>query len=141
MSLDENKAIVRRLFEEVYNQNNLAVCDEIQEPDYAAFQHEWMRALRTAFPDLHATIHDLIAEGDRVVAWVTISGTHQGPLEGELISWLTDPLPPTGKRFEADGIFIYPIVNGKLVLNHHGVADWLTFLRQLGALPSPSTAS
>ena len=80
----------------------------------------------TAFPDLHFTIEDLIAEGGTVVVRFTTRGTHQGTLMG---------IPPTGKQVSGTGMFIDRIVNGK------GVEQWfnsdiLGLLQQLGVLPS-----
>lgn len=141
MPIDENKTIVRRFFDEVYNHNNLAVCDELQEPEYATFQREWIPMLRRAFPDLHVTVDDLVAEEDKVVAAITVRGTHEGTLSGELIQWLTDPVPPTGNRIEVKGIFIYPIVNGKIAAVREGIGDWLALLQQLKVIPSPITTS
>ncbi|MCB0144029.1 MAG: ester cyclase, partial [Caldilineaceae bacterium] len=67
MSTETNKAIVRRLWEEVWNQGNLSVCDEIFDADYAAHEKGFVPVLRAAFPDLHFTIEDMIAEDDKVV--------------------------------------------------------------------------
>ena len=81
----------------------------------------------TAFPDYHEEVHELIAEGDRVVVHLTISGTQQG-------QW--GLLSATGKRAEFDEIVILQIRDGK-VLRQRGVVDNLSALRQLGAVPSP----
>jgi predicted ester cyclase len=136
MSVEVNKALVRRLFDDVYNERTLAVADEIQDAGYAGFEKPWVELWLAAFPDLHMTIDHLFGEGDQVVAAVTVRGTHRGELTGDLIQWLTKPLPPTGNRIEVHGIFIYRIVDGKLSFNdRYGVADWLTLLRQLGTIP------
>ncbi len=66
MSIEKNKAIVRRLWEEVWNQNNLDVCDEIFDAEYAEHEKGFAPVLRRAFPDLHFTIEDMIAENDKL---------------------------------------------------------------------------
>ena len=81
----------------------------------------------TAFPDYQEKVHELIAEGDRVVVYLTISGTQQG-------QW--GSLPATGRRAHFDEIVILQIGDGK-VLRQRGIADNLSALRQLGAVPSP----
>jgi len=80
---------------------------------------------RTAFPDVHFTIEDQIAEGDRVVTRWTARGTHQGPLVG---------IPPTSKQVTMSGIAIYRLVDGKIV-EQWGVNDMLGLLQQLGVVP------
>jgi predicted ester cyclase len=81
-----------------------------------------------AFPDLHATIDDLIAEGDKVVDRMTCEGTHQGFFMGA---------PPTGKRVKWSFIDINRIVDGKVV-EHWAEADTIGLLHQLGLVPPPS---
>jgi hypothetical protein len=63
MSVEANKALVRRLFDEVYNQGNLAVVDEIQDSGYANFEKPWVTLWRVAFPDLNMRIDHLVGEG------------------------------------------------------------------------------
>ena len=84
-----------------------------------------------AFPNLHFTFEDLIAEGDKVVVRETMSGTQQGELMG---------IPPTGKQFSVTGIEIYRFEGGKIV-EHWLESDMLGLLQQLGALPSPAQTS
>ena len=136
MSTEDNKAHVRRGFEAV-NQKNLAVFDELLIPDVvfhnASTTMEGLEAYKqflsmyiTAFPDLHFTVEDMIAEGDTVLARFTTRGTHQGNLMG---------IPPTGKQMSGTGMFIDRIVNGK------GVEQWfntddLGLMQQLGVIPT-----
>ena len=136
MSTEDNKAHVRRGFEAV-NQKNLAVFDELLTPDVVFHNasttmqgleayKQFLSMYMTAFPDLHFTIEDMIAEGDTVVARFTTRGTHQGNLMG---------IPPTGKQVSGTGMFIDRIVNGK------GVEQWfntddLGLLQQLGVVPT-----
>jgi predicted ester cyclase len=83
--------------------------------------------LRAAFPDLHFTIEDQIAAGDRVVTRWTANGTHNGEFQG---------ISPTGKQITIAGIDIDRLANGKVV-ECWPVADELGLLRQLGAIPAP----
>ena len=135
MSTEDNKAHVRRGFEEV-NQKNLAVFDELLTPDVvfhnasATMQgleayKQFLSMYMTAFPDLHFTIEDTIAEGDTVVARFTTRGTHLGNLMG---------IPPTGKQVSGTGMFIDRIVNGKAVEQWFNTDD-LGLLQQLGVIP------
>jgi len=142
MSLEENKALVRQFFEEIYDLNNLVICDTILDAEFAAFEKQWVPVWRTAFPDMRMTVDNTIAEGDQVVAAVTMRGTHTGELKGEPVRWLTEGLAPTGRQVEINGIFTYRIANGRLLNDGHGgIADWLTLLRQLGAVPIPAETS
>jgi predicted ester cyclase len=84
----------------------------------------------TAFPDLHLTIEDLIAEGDKVVDRQTARGTHQGTFMG---------IPPTGKQITVTAMNISRIVGGKIV-EHWVELDTLGMLQQLGVVPMPGQA-
>ena len=132
MSLEENKAIVRR-FVEAYNKENLDLLDDLLAPDY--FDHtnqvgpEGLKQLIEmafkAFPDYHETIEDIIAEGDKV--WIRVSvntGTHTGEFMG---------LAPTGKKLTIEMVDIFRLVDGKIV-EYRDVTDRLDFLRQLGVI-------
>ena len=85
-------------------------------------------ALWAAFPDLQATIHDQVAEGDKVVTRKKLSGTHDGPFMG---------LRPTGNRVSFEVIEILRLAEGK-VLERWCVVDQLALLRGLRSLPKPS---
>ena len=140
MSTEQNKAIARRFLEEVFGQGKLAVADEIVAPDH--FDHgpgtlpgmppgpEGSKLLvtvyRNAFPDIHFTIDEQIAEGDKVVTRWTGFGTHKGGLAG---------IPPTGKSATVTGIGVDRIVNGKIV-ESWGVFDQFGMLQQLGVIPA-----
>ncbi len=142
MSTEENKAIVRRGIEEFANQGNFAAIDELVASDYvfhapglpALHGHEGFQQMvmmpRTAFPDLHFTIEDLIAEGDKVVTRFTARGTHRGELMG---------IPPTGKQVSFPGILISHISKGKIV-EEWEISDALGMLQQLGVVPPPGQA-
>jgi steroid delta-isomerase-like uncharacterized protein len=110
--------------------------DELVEPDAqirtplqieatgAQLLKEVFGRLIKAFPDLHITVEDLIAEGDKVVARDSVTGTHQGEYMG---------IPPTGKSITYNEIFIVRFVNGRIA-ETWGVVDVLSQMRQLGAI-------
>jgi predicted ester cyclase len=142
MSSAKNKALVLRFWDEIWNKRNVALAHDILPLDYAAFEIPWVELWHAAFPDFRVTVNELVAEGDTVVSRVTIRGTHRGELKGELVRWLTEPLPPTGKRMEIDGIWIFKVTDGKMLrAETRGVADWLGLLRQLGAETTPADNS
>ncbi len=136
MSAEENKTVIRRLVEEVYNDNNLDVLYELVAQDMAnhsavpehqhgieGFKHvnRWVRA---GFSDAHYEIEDMIAEGDMVACRITVSGTHDGDFQGT---------PPTGKRFSVDHVHWHRLADGKLV-ERWAVRDDLGAAQQLGML-------
>jgi steroid delta-isomerase-like uncharacterized protein len=139
MSADENKAIVRRWFEET-DRGNVDIVEELCAPQYldhapplrgmpsgSAGVREANRQLRTAFPDTIHIIEDQIAEGDMVVTRLRGRGTFVNDILG---------IPANGKVVEITGISIHRLVNGKLV-EHWANADLLSFMQQLGAIPAP----
>ncbi len=130
MSLEENKAVVRKWIES-YNNRNLDF-DEFIAIDY--FDHanqvgrEGLMQLfemgLKAFPDWHETIEDIIAEGDKVWVLLTYSGTHTGEFMG---------LAPTGNKITTRAVDIYRIVNGKLA-EYWNVTDNLHLFKPIGAI-------
>ena len=135
MSIEENKNIVRR-YQEIYNSNHLDALDEVVSenlltprimpgiPTGIAGAKAAHGIMLTGFPDYQTTIDDLFAEGDKVVARITMTGTHQGDFMG---------IPSTGKHVSFTGIYIARIANGKIV-EHWGEEDGVSLLQQLGAL-------
>lgn len=134
MSAEANKAIVRRYYEELWNQWNLRVADELIDAGISfsgslgvtvkgleGFK-QYVTLVRRAFPDFHNTIEDLIAERDRVVARLTYHGTHRGELFG---------IPPTGKQVTYAGIAIFRIAEGKIV-DGWVLGDMYGLMKQLG---------
>jgi steroid delta-isomerase-like uncharacterized protein len=136
MSIEENKAIVRRWIEEL-NKRNLEVLDELVAPNF--FHPTWQlrgpegykqffTTMLKGFPDLHETIEDIIAEGDRVWHRFKCMGTHAGEFGfGEI------RLAPTGKKVTWTGVNFWRIVDGKVV-QKESVYDMLDFLMQLGVI-------
>lgn len=140
---EENKALARRVVEEVWNRGNVAVVDETFASDYTEHNprpgqevgidgyKSGVSMMRTAFPDLHLDLQDIIAEGDRVAIRYTLHGTHEGDLIG---------VPPSGNSVSSDGMVFARIHDGKVV-ERWGVQDMLALLQQIGALPAPASAS
>ena len=137
MSAD-NKAIVRRLYEEVWNKRKLEVINEIISPSHAlqasnifgssigpeAYKRNVLLFF-AGYPDLHWTIEDTIAEKDKVVACWTISGTHKGDYLG---------VPATNKKVSVEGITIHQITNGKIMDSYVSWDIW-GMMQQLGVVP------
>jgi len=133
MSLEKNKAIVRRLFE-TFNKQDLALLDELIAPDYVDHPRK-LRGLESykqhltifykSFPDTRETIEDIIAEGDKVCIHLKGTATHTGEYRG---------LAPTGKKTTWEAVIIYRIVDGKIVEMLAAVSDELDFLKQLGVI-------
>jgi predicted ester cyclase len=137
MSVDENKALFRRTYEELLNVGDLSVADQLVASEFINHEAppgrdrgpESMRGLavmlRTAFPDLHFEIEQLVAEGEVVAGRLTMSGTHEGPLMGT---------PPTGRSVRQEHMHFVRFEDGKAV-EHWGVRDDLGMLQQLGLVP------
>jgi predicted ester cyclase len=133
MSTEQNEAIARRYYEEVWDKGNLAEVDELVAPNIVL--NEWAPGLeglkkvitstRSSFPDLHYTLEDIITAGDKVVIRFTFHGTHKGEYRG---------ISPTDKQVMYTGIGIWRISGGKLV-EHWSNVDLLGLLQQLGAVP------
>jgi ketosteroid isomerase-like protein len=143
MSADENKAVVLRFYEELWNGRKVETADEIIAADCLTHQlragvddegtprppvliKQHVAAWLAGFPDLHFTIEQIIAEGDRVVSYSRMRGTHTG-------TWLG--IAPTGRSVSFPLIVIQRISGGKIA------EDWvlvesLGFYQQLGLLPA-----
>jgi len=139
MSTEENKAVGRRLVEEVLNKGNVAAVDEYFAADYVDHSvppgippdreglKMFFTAFRAAFPDLHYHIDDEIAEGNMLVHRLTGHGTMQGEFQG---------MPATGKHATWSEIHIGRLAGGKLA-EHWANVDQLGMLQQLGLAPMP----
>ena len=140
MSTEQNKALIRRIFEEGLNQNKPGVFDELLAPDFMIYGapvemqpgpegfRQAMGAFRKAFPDLHVTFEAEFADGDYVFHRGYTTGTHKGEFQG---------IPPTGKQFKINSIDIWHVVNGKAVANWVQM-DMLGLMQQLGVVPMPA---
>ncbi len=113
MSTEDNKKIARGMTEEPWNEGKLETLDEVCAPTYrlqgqgrVEVLKQEIAAHRRAFPDLHMTIEEMVAEGDTVVSRWSMRGTHQGPFED---------IAPTGKPVTASGLSIFHFAGGKIV--------------------------
>ncbi len=134
---DDNKQLVRRALEEIYAKGDLELVEELVHPDFADHDpahpdqpmgpesvRETVRNLHGMFSELRFEVEDEIAEDDRVVQRVTMSGRHTGPLMGR---------EPTDRAFAVRHVNIWRIADGKIA-DHWGSRDDLGLLNQLGLL-------
>jgi steroid delta-isomerase-like uncharacterized protein len=143
MAAEQDKALIGRFVDEIFNRGNMSLADEVMTPDFV--EHEQLppgipsgregvkvlaSMMRSAFPDFKATIEDIIAEGDKVVIRMTWSGTHKGEFMG---------IPATGKRVSIGVIDILRMDGGKCV-EHWGQMDSMGMMQQIGAIPAPVEA-
>ncbi len=137
MATEVNRAVVRRLMNEAYTRpevhNELVADDYVGHfpPNPTLHGPEGLKRFNaqavTAFPDAHAAIEDLVAEGDEVVVRWMLRGTHEGELRGGI--------PATGRRVQVSGITISRLKDAKVVENW-GNYDLLGMLQQLGVIPA-----
>jgi len=140
---EENKAIVRRLMDEVWTKGNLPLVDQIisvnykhhdsSTPDFGPGpegEKKRVTLYRSAFPDLQFNLDDVIAEGDTVLVRWSSHGTHRGPLSG---------IAPSGKKANVSGMTLARFAGGKMV---EGWVNWdaLGLLQQLDVVPAPFKA-
>jgi steroid delta-isomerase-like uncharacterized protein len=136
--VEANKELARRFFHAAWNEGDMQMIDELTKPD--AIDHSTVKGktetgsesfkqivsmFRAAMPDIHLTIEDEIAEGDKVVHRWSLHGTHTGELMG---------VPPTGKQVAFTGTTIVRIKDGKITERWANV-DELDMLQQLGVVP------
>jgi steroid delta-isomerase-like uncharacterized protein len=136
MSTETNKAIVRRYFDQVLNEQQhdlaeefLAETIELHGTDLAPgleVVKQWLTMFAAAFPDGHYTVEDVVAEGDRVVARTTFNGTHKAEMQG---------IPATGKAVSVPSITIFSLDNGKIAEGWL-INDNLGMMQQLGIIPA-----
>ena len=139
MPTGRTESLIHRLFDEAFNQGQIALVDELLSPNH--FTHtafggaphgpqglKWLIVMfRTAFPDLHCTIEDEIREGDKVAACWLMRGTHQGLFLGN---------PPTFRQVKIQGIVFARTAHGQIVEDWI-LADQMDILQQLGIVPPP----
>ncbi len=140
MTVEQNKEIARRFVEEVFNRGNFGVLDQLMAPNFV--EHEQLPPgipsthegavqlfgmLRSAFPDLTASIEHLIGEGDKVVIHMILSGTQKGEFLG---------IPPSGKHMTVP-VFDLLRFEGGQISEHWGLMDAMGMMQQLGAIPTP----
>ena len=138
MSTEQNKAIVRRVFDEIVNKGRMSAADELLAADYV--NHNFpapapgaegfklvTTMFRTAFPDIVVTLEDELAEGDKVVTRGRFEGTHKGEFMG---------IPATGRRVSIKYLDIWRLENGKCKENWVQM-DLLGLMQQMGVIPAP----
>ena len=137
MSTEQNKSIVRRWVEEGWNKQNTALIDELYQPNF--YQHEtgpetvnssealkqFVAGYLAAFPDLHFTIEDLVAEGDKVTWRFKATGHNNGSLMGA---------PASGKAVTVTGIVIFRLEDSRIAEGWLNL-DVLGLLQQVGIIP------
>ncbi len=147
MSTEENKMVIRRLTDEALNQGNMDVLEHVLADTFTYHEltnpgvtsrddyKQFVTALRTAFPDIHFTIEDEVAENDKLVIRWTMRGTHRGDLVMP-----QGPIPPTSKQVQVSGSTLIRFAEGKVVEEWQN-ADNLGFLQQLGVIPVPESGA
>jgi steroid delta-isomerase-like uncharacterized protein len=141
VTIETNRAAVKRIFDEVLSGGDFSVSDELVAPDCQFFTHarpepfigpegfrEYIGAVRHGLPDAQVDVHGLVAEGDTVVAFWTLNGTHTDTLLG---------IPPLGNRIALDALEWVRLRDGKLV-EIRLTMDTIGLMRQLGVLPAGS---
>ena len=143
MTIEENKALVRRFVDEGQSAGNIDAIDELCSPEFVNHSapsgmppnREGVKQVtamfRQAFPDSYFTVEDMIAEGDKVATHKTFHGTHEGEFMG---------MPPTGRRVSMELIDIVRISEGRVV-EHWSMGDNLGMMQQLGVIPRPGERS
>jgi steroid delta-isomerase-like uncharacterized protein len=142
---NDNKALMRRWFEEFWNRGRQEVIAEVRSPDAVANgldggdtksrgrepMERFQLNFREAFPDLRVEIQDMVAEGDRVAVRFTVSGTHLGAALGP---------QPTGHKINFECMVFARIAGGRIVESWNSI-DRLRLLQQIGALPDTGLAA
>ena len=133
----DNLALCKQFYNEVANKGNVDMIDQLFAENFVEHEafpglapsregvKQFFTMMRTAFPDLKFDVEFMLSDGDKVAAYVTMSGTQKGEFMG---------MPASGKRFTTKTIDIIRIVDGKAV-EHWGVTDAMTMMQQLGAVP------
>jgi steroid delta-isomerase-like uncharacterized protein len=142
--MEENKALVRRAFDDVWNEGNLELVDVLFAATYISHDpgnphqapgsqgvKEYAAMARAEWPDLHFSVEEQIAEGDLVASRWTLRGTHQREVAG---------VAATGRQVTATGTSISRIATGRIA------EDWIQWdklgiLQQIGAIPAPAPAA
>ena len=140
---DQNKDLARRFYDEVVSAGKVEAIDELCAQDFVDHEEglpgtpdgiEGVRAfvgiMRGAFPDLKASVEDVLEDGDKLAVRVRFTGTHDGDFAG---------IPASGRKIDMVTIDIVRVVDGKAV-EHWGVTDNMALMQQIGAVPAPAPA-
>ncbi len=140
METADLKTVTRRFYDEIFTRGNLGVIDELVHDDFVEHEElpglppgkEGLRffatAIREGFPDLVASVEDIIVEDNKAVGRVRLSGTQRGEFMG---------IPPTGKKIDVQVIDIVAYREGQLI-EHWGVTDQMAMMVQLGVIEEPA---
>jgi steroid delta-isomerase-like uncharacterized protein len=132
------KAMAQRWYSEVMNEGNQEVIDELCAENFVDHDplpgtgpdrqgiHDFVKLIRSAFPDLETTVDEIIAEGDRIAVRSTFRGTHEGDFMG---------IPATGKKVEVSNYDFVRFENDQAA-EHWGTIDSAALMEQLGAVPA-----
>ena len=143
MSVDQNKAVIRRFLEEVINQGLLERADDLVLADFVEIDplpgqeqgRDGLKAvigmIRSAFPDTNWVINEMVGEGEKVVTRFTWTGTHAGAFLG---------VPATGRHVMVKGVVIDRLEGGKMA-DSRILMDTLGLMQQLGAIPAPPASA
>ncbi len=138
--MSDLKATMQRIYEEVFNQGDLDVIDELLADDFV--EHEelppgipqgkeapraYTTLFRSAFPDFHMAVEEMLQDGSKVITRVRVSGTHKGEFMG---------IPPTNNKFDVAAIDIVEF-RGDQAIGHWGVMDMAGMMEQLGVSGPP----
>jgi steroid delta-isomerase-like uncharacterized protein len=138
-----NKAVIQAFLEDVINQGRLERANDLVKEDFVELDplpgqeqgREGLKAvihaLRSAFPDMHWVVNEMVAEGEKVVTRFVWTGTHRGVFLG---------IPATGNRVEVKGVVIDRLENGKMA-DSRILMDTMGLMQQLGVIPAPPPAS
>lgn len=136
MSIEANKAIVRRYFEEFHTGRATTILEEIMASDLLEPTRETTDQVRTAFPDYRITVDEQVAEGDTVATVWTGHGTHRGEWASPM-----GPVAPTGTAVTWTGTTTVRLADGKIIDVLGTNWDHLGILQQLGAVPAAAPRS
>ncbi len=138
-----NTAVIQAFIEEVLNQKRLERADDLVKENFVELDplpgqqqgreglKAILRVLWSAFPDMHWTVKEMVAEGEKVVTRFVWTGTHRGAFLG---------IPATGKSVEVKGVVIDHLENGKMAESRI-LMDTMGLMQQLGVVPAPPTAA
>jgi predicted ester cyclase len=138
--MGENEARIRRIFDEIVNEDRLELIDELFDPEFTTDTaqgvldrdgfRQFVAGWRAGFEDIHCEVGDVVESGDDIAWSVRAAGTHTG----EFMS-----IPATGRRVEFDSLNVGTFRDG-LAYRHKVVMDLLAVMIQLGVVPAPATA-
>ncbi len=139
----QNKNIIRRVVDDLWNQGKLDILDEVYHPDYCHIDpanplvtdldslRTYVEVLRTSFPDMHVDVDEMIAEGDAIAKMWKMQGTFTADFMG---------IPATNKPVSQSGITVYRMMGGKIKECVWGY-DNFGLMQQLGAIPTEAAAT